>query len=72
MRFIARWSKRFGQERLAGRFSRHVGHGPRKLTPALEARILDWTLKRKPPDGSTHRSTRKLGSKTVLIDDLSN
>ena len=60
--FIARWSKRFGQERLAGLFSRHAGHGARKLTPRLEARILDWTLKRKPADGSTHWSTRKLGS----------
>jgi hypothetical protein len=28
----------------------------------LEARILDWTVKRKPADGSTHWSTRKLGS----------
>ena len=60
--FIDRWSKRFGRERLAGLFSRHCGHGPSKLTPALEARILDWTLKRKPADGSTHWSTRKLGS----------
>ena len=60
--FIARWSKRFGRERLAGLFSRHAGQGPRKLTPRLEARILDWTLKRKPADGSTHWSTRKLGS----------
>jgi transposase len=60
--FIARWSKRFGQERLAGLFSRHAGQGPRKLTPQLEARILNWTLKRKPADGSTHWSTRKLGS----------
>jgi hypothetical protein len=40
--FIARWSKRFGQERLAGLFSRHAGHSPSKLTPRLEARILDW------------------------------
>jgi transposase len=24
-KFIARWSKRFGQERLAGLFSRHAG-----------------------------------------------
>src|SRR5690348_13962489 len=60
--FIDRWNKRFGRERLAGLFSRHAGHGPSKLTPALEARILDWTLKRKPADGSTHWSTRKLGS----------
>jgi len=59
--FIDRWSKRFGWERLAGLFSRHAGRRPSKLTPALEARILDWTLKRKPADGSTHWSTRKLG-----------
>src|SRR5690242_4905507 len=64
--FIARWSKRFGQERLAGLFSRHAGQGPRKLTPALEARILDWTVKRKPADGSTHWSTRKLGSALTI------
>src|SRR5246127_2536383 len=54
--FIDRWNKRFGRERLAGLFSRHAGHGPSKLTPRLEARILDWTLKRKPADGSTHWS----------------
>src|SRR5215469_369356 len=30
--FIARWSKRFGRERLAGLFSRHAGQGARKLT----------------------------------------
>jgi transposase len=59
--FIDRWSKRFGRERLAGLFSRHAGHGPSRLTPALEARILDWTVRRKPTDGSTHWSTRKLG-----------
>ena len=37
--FIARWSKRFGRERLAGLFRRHAGQGARKLTPRLEARI---------------------------------
>lgn len=59
--FIARWSQRFAAERLSGLFSRHAGQRPSKLTPKLEARILDWTVKRKPPDGSTHWSTRKLG-----------
>lgn len=59
--FIARWSKRFAAERLAGLFSRHAGQAPSTLTPKLEARILDWTVKRKPPDGATHWSTRKLG-----------
>jgi transposase len=45
--FIARGSKRFVAERLAGLFSRHAGQLPAKLTPALEARILDWSLKRR-------------------------
>jgi len=58
--FIDRWSKRFVEERLAGLFSRHAGQEASTLTPQLEARILDWTVKRKPRDGSTHWSTRKL------------
>lgn len=61
--FISRWSKRFAAERLAGLFSRHAGQQPRVLTASLEARILDWTVKRKPTDGSTHWSTRKLAAK---------
>src|SRR5882757_6089997 len=56
--FIDRWSKRFAAERLAGLFSRHAGQLPTTLSPALEARILEWTVKRKPADGSTHWSTR--------------
>lgn len=64
--FIARWGKRFMQERLAGLFSRHAGQVPRTLTPVLEARILEWTVKRKPDDGSTHWSTRKLGARLHL------
>src|ERR1700728_640713 len=60
--FIDRWMKRFGEERLAGLFSRHAGQEASTLTPALEARILEWTVKRKAPDGSTQWSTRKLGS----------
>ena len=59
--FIDRWMKRFRQERLAGLFSRHAGQEASTLTPALEARILEWTIKRKAPDGSTQWSTRKLG-----------
>src|SRR6202020_3458296 len=51
--FIARWSKRFVAERLAGLFSRHAGQTATTLTPALEARLLEWTVKRKPADGST-------------------
>src|SRR5712664_281704 len=60
--FIDRWSKRFREERLAGLFSRHAGQEASTLTPALEARILEWTLKRKAADGTTQWSTRKLGT----------
>ena len=60
--FIDRWSKRFLAERLAGLFSRHAGQLPTTLTPAVEARILEWSVKRKPTDGSTHWSTRKLAA----------
>jgi len=54
--FIDRWSKRFREERLAVLFSRHAGQEASTLTPGLEARILEWTLKRKAPDGSTQWS----------------
>ena len=60
--FVATWSKRFGEERLAGLYSRHRGQTPLVLTPKLEARILSQTRK-PPPDGSTHWSTRKLAEK---------
>jgi transposase len=60
--FIDRWSKRFAQERLAGLFSRRAGQAATTLTPIVEARILEWSVKRKPSDGSTHWSTRKLGA----------
>src|SRR5438477_12961317 len=59
--FIDSWSKRFAAERVAGLYSRHRGQTASVLTPRLEARILEWTLKRKPTDGSTQWSTRKLG-----------
>jgi transposase len=60
--FIDRWGKRFAAERLAGLFSRHAGQLPTTLTPAMEARILEWSVKRQPSDGSTHWSTRKLAA----------
>src|SRR5246500_5029655 len=60
--FIDRWSKRFRKERLAGLFSRHSGQEASTLTAGLEARILEWTLKRTPPDGATQWSTRRLGT----------
>lgn len=57
--FISRWKKRFETEGLVGLATRHQGSSRRVLTPKLEARILEWT-RRKPSDGSTHWTTRKL------------
>jgi transposase len=61
-RFIARWSRRFLGERLAGMYARHPGRAPRQAPEKLEARVLHYTLKRKPADGSTHWSSRKLAA----------
>lgn len=58
--YISRWSKRFEAERLAGLFARHAGRERYKVTEGLEARVLAWTTKRKPADGSTQWSSRKL------------
>ena len=57
--YIVRWKTRFMADWLAGLYSRHRGSRAAKRTPQLEARILYWTAK-KPHDGSTHWTTRKL------------
>ncbi len=57
--YINRWRRRFVADRLAGLQSRHQGQKPTVFTPTLEARILAKTRQR-PPDGSTHWTTRKL------------
>jgi transposase len=57
--YINRWRRRFVTDRLEGLQSRHQGQKPSVFTPALEARILAKTRQR-PPDGSTHWTTRKL------------
>ena len=60
--FISKWKRRFAAERLGGLHVRHAGRRATVLTPRLEARILDWTRK-KPTDGTTHWSTRRLGAR---------
>jgi len=58
--FLASWSRRFEEQRIAGLYSRHAGQAATVLTPELEARIL--AVSRRPsPGGATHWSTRKLG-----------
>jgi transposase len=58
---IIRWKQRFRQRGLEGLDTFHPGQQPSVLTPALRARILSAT-RRKPNDGSTHWSCRKLAS----------
>src|ERR1700686_498980 len=58
---IIRWKQRFRQSGLDGLDTYHPGQKPSVLTPALRARILSAT-RRKPSDGSTHWSCRKLAS----------
>ncbi len=65
-RFISTWKSRFGADRLAGLYARHPGRAPRRDLARLEARVLNYTLQRKPKDGSTHWSSRKLAAQLGL------
>jgi transposase len=58
--YVSRWKQRFEADRVAGLQARYRGQSPTVRTPALEARVLAKT-RQKPPDGSTHWTTRKLG-----------
>ena len=58
--YVSRWKQRFEAERLPGLRAKYRGQAPTVRTPALEARVLAKT-RQKPPDGSTHWTTRKLG-----------
>lgn len=69
--FIARWKSRFVGERLAGLYSRHAGRAPRQGSERQEARILKWTTQRKPVDGSTHWSSRKLSAQLGDVSHMS-
>jgi transposase len=56
------WQRRFLAERLPGLWSRHRGREVEPGTEKMEAKIIDWTLHRKPLDGSTQWSSRKLAA----------
>ena len=56
------WRDRFLEGRISGLFGRHPGKAVAEGTEELEARLMDWTLHRKPADGSTHWSSRKLAA----------
>jgi len=65
---IIRWKQRFLASGLDGLDTYHPGQTARVLTPALRARILSATRK-KPSDGSTHWSCRKLASALGISKD---
>src|SRR6266568_2876489 len=58
---IIRWKQRFLESGLDGLDTYHPGQKATVLTPALRARILSTTRK-KPSDGATHWSCRKLAT----------
>jgi transposase len=59
--YISRWKGRFEAERLGGLYARHRGRAPADGAARLEARVLAQSQKR-PTDGSTQWSTRKLAA----------
>jgi transposase len=66
---IARWKKRFVSAGIPGLFElRHPGQKPTVITPKLQARVLAAT-RRKPKDGSTHWSVRKLAAELQISKD---
>jgi transposase len=66
---ISRWKKRFLQDGVEGLIeARHPGQKPTVITPKLQARVLEAT-RRKPRDGSTHWSVRKLAAELNLSKD---
>ena len=66
---ISRWKKRFLVGGVNGLLElRHPGQQPSVITPKLQARVLEAT-RRKPKDGSTHWSVRKLARELNLSKD---
>jgi transposase len=66
---ISRWKKRFLEDGVDGLIEvRHPGQKPTLITPKLQARVLEAT-RRKPKDGSTHWSVRKLARELSISKD---
>jgi transposase len=67
---ISKWRKRFVEQRMDGLAQeRHPGQKPSVITPQLQAKVLAAT-RRKPSDGSTHRSCRKLAKELGIGKDV--
>ena len=59
--YITRWGRRFKSQGPDGLYPRHTGRAASKEALQLEAKILAKT-QRKPSDGSTHWTTRKMAN----------
>src|SRR5271156_1983919 len=66
---IPRWKQRFLEDGLEGLDTHHPGQSAVVLTPALRAKILAATRK-KPKDGSSHWSCRKLAAAIHVSKDM--
>ena len=66
---ISRWKQRFLEDGVEGLDTYHPGQPAVILTPALRAKILAAT-RRKPKDGSTHWSCRKLAAAINVSKDM--
>jgi transposase len=66
---ISRWRLRFVEQRIAGLLEiRHPGQKASVITPALQAKVLEAS-RRKPTDGSTHWSCRKMAQQLKISKD---
>jgi transposase len=69
--FITRWTRAYAEQGLPGLVSYYPGRAPVRPVEKLEARVLNYTMRRKPRDGSTHWSTRKLAAELGDISAMS-
>src|SRR3954453_6380326 len=65
---ISRWKVRFLRSGMDGLDTRHPGQSATVVTPTLRAKILSAT-RRRPKDGSTHWSCRKLAAALSVSKD---
>jgi transposase len=67
---ISKWRKRFLEQRIDGLMQeRHPGQKPSVITPQLQAKVLAAT-RRRPSDGSTHWSCRRLANELGISKDV--
>src|SRR5246127_3796296 len=67
---ISKWRKHFLEQRIDGLMQeRHPGQKPSVITPQLQAKVLA-TTRRKPSDGSTHWSCRRLAKELGISKDV--